>query len=236
MVEVLQGRVAAVCVGKVGELDSSGRTIRSAFVKRPVDGPVRVHSLGVEGDEHVYEGHGGRDGAVLVYSRDHYPFWRDLGVDLPEVGAFAENLTVDGLTEAEVRLGDTFEVGSCALQVTQPREPCYKIAARYGRKDISIIVQETGFTGYLLRVLRDGEVGAGDVMRLVDRDNSHAWTVAEAGRVVNVDRNDDEAARRLLGVAALGAGVKRTLVARLARSETLGLDLDRLYLSGRVET
>lgn len=236
MTELLQGRVAAVCVGKVGELDSSGRTIRSAFVKRPADGPVRVHSLGVEGDEHVYEGHGGRDGAVLVYSRDHYPFWRDLGVDIPEVGAFAENLTVDGLTEAEVRLGDTFEVGSCALQVTQPREPCYKIAARYGRKDISIIVQETGFTGYLLRVLRDGEVGAGDVMRLVDRDDSHAWTVAAAGRVVNVDRNDDEAARRLLEVAALGAGVRRTLVARLARSETLGLDLERLYLSGRVET
>ena len=117
-----------------------------------------------------------------------------------------------------------------------PGALCYKIAARYGRKDISIIVQETGFTGYLLRVLRDGEVGAGDVMRLVDRDDSHAWTVAEAGRVVNVDRNDDEAARRLLEVAALGAGVRRTLVARLARSKTLGLDLDRLYLSGRVET
>ncbi len=232
----LRGKVAAVCVGKVGELDSSGRTIASAFVKRPVSGPARIGSLGVEGDEHVYEDHGGRDGAVLVYSSDHYPFWRDLGIDLPEVGAFAENLTVTGLTEAEVHLGDTFEVGSCAVQVTQPRAPCYKIAARYGRKDISIVVQKTGFTGYLLRVLREGEVAAGDEMQLVERDTSHAVTVAEAGRIVNVDRSDNDGARRLLDVDALSPSIKRTLEIRIARSEKLGLDLDRLYLSGRVET
>ena len=219
----LRGKVAAVCVGKAGELESSSRTIASAFVKRSVSGPARIGSLGVEGDEHVYEDHGGRDGAVLVYSSDHYPFWRDLGIDLPEVGAFAENLTVRGLTEAEVHIGDTFEVGSCVVQVTQPRAPCYKIAARYGRKDISIVVQETGFTGYLLRVLSEGEVAAGDEMQLVERDTSHAITVAAAGRIVNVDRNDNEGARRLLE-------------ARIARSERLGLDLDRLYLSGRVET
>lgn len=235
MTDGLGGRVVAVCVGAVGELDSRGRSIRSAFVKRPVDGPARITALGVAGDEHVYEGHGGEDLAVLVYSRDHYPFWQDLGIDLPEVGAFAENLTVDGLTETEVHLGDTFEVGSCVLQISQPREPCYKIAARYGRKDISIIVQETGFTGYLMRVLRPGTVSAGDGMRLVARDSSHDWTVADAGRVVNVDRNDNDAARRLLQVDALGANLRRTLAARIARGEKLGADLDRLYLSGRVE-
>lgn len=232
----LRGRVAAVCVGEVGELDSSGRTIASAFVKRPVAGQVRVHRLGVEGDEHVYEGHGGEDGAVLVYSRDHYPFWRELGVDIPDAGAFAENLTVDGLTEAEVRIGDTFQVGSCTLQISEPRSPCYKIAARYGRKDISIVVQDTGFTGYLMRVLHEGDVGAGDEMRLVERDASHGWTVAEAGRVLNVDRNDLDGARQLLEIDALSAGIKRTLAARFSRDERLGLDLDRLYLSGQVET
>ncbi|MCY3924551.1 MAG: MOSC domain-containing protein [bacterium] len=236
MVDVLQGRVAAVCVGKVGELDSSGRSIASAFVKRPVEGRVPVHRRGVEGDEHVYDGHGGEDGAVLVYSRDHYPFWRDEGVDIPEAGAFAENLTVDGLTEAEVHIGDTFEVGSCVMQVSEPRSPCYKIAARYGRKDISIVVQDTGFTGYLLRVLQEGRTGAGDEMRLVARDTSHGCTVAEAGRVLNVDRNDLDAARRLIEIDALSAGIKRTLAARIARREKLGPDLDRLYLSGKVET
>ncbi|MCY4630169.1 MAG: MOSC domain-containing protein [bacterium] len=231
----LRGTVAAVCVGTVGELDSSGRKISSAFVKRAVEGRVRVGSLGVEGDEHVYEGHGGEDAAVLVYSRDHYPFWRDLGVEIPEVGAFAENLTVEGLPEAEVHLGDSFEVGSCVLQVSEPRSPCYKIAARYGRKDISIVVQETGFTGYLLRVLQEGDVAAGDEMRLVERDASHDYTVAEAGRILNVARNDLAGAKRLLDIEALSSAIKDKLAARIARSERLGLDLDRLYLSGRVE-
>ncbi len=228
--------MTAVCVGQVGELDSRGRTIASAFVKQPVEGRARVHSLGVEGDEHVYEGHGGTDAAVLVYSRDHYPFWRDLGVDIPDVGAFAENLTVDGLTEAEVHIGDTFEVGSCTVQVSEPRSPCYKIAARYGRKDISIVVQDTGFTGYLMRVLQPGDVAAGDEMRLVERDTSHNWSVAGAGRVLNVDRNDLDGARQLLQIDALSAAIKSKLAARVARAEELGLDLDRLYLSGQVET
>ncbi len=223
-------------MGKVGELDSSGRTIASAFVKQAVPGRVGIHSLGVEGDEHVYEGHGGRDAAVLVYSRDHYPFWRELGIDIPDAGAFAENLTVEGLTEAEVHIGDTFRVGSCTVQVSEPRSPCYKIAARYGRKDMSIVVQETGFTGYLMRVLREGDVAAGDEMRLVERDTSHDCTVAEAGRILNVDRNDLDGARRLLRIGALSAGIKRTLAARLSRAKRLGLDLDRLYLSGQVET
>ena len=177
-----------------------------------------------------------RTRAVLVYSHDHYPFWRDLGVDIPDASAFAENLTVDGLTEADVRIGDTFEVGSCSVQVSEPRSPCYKIAARYGRKDISIVVQETGFTGYLMRVLQEGEVAAGDEMRLVQRDTTHDWSVAEAGRILNVDRNDLEGARRLLEVDALSAGIKRSLEARITRGERLGLDLDRLYLSGQVET
>ena len=236
MTDELCGRVAAVCVGKVGELDSSGRTIASAFVKRPVAGRARVGSLGVEGDEHVYEGHGGTDAAVLVYSRDHYPFWRDLGVDIPDAGAFAENLTVDGLTESEVHIGDTFEVGSCTLQVTEPRSPCYKIAARYGRKDISIVVQDTGYTGYLMRVLREGDVAAGEEMCLVERDTSHDWTVAEAGRILNVDRKDLDGALELLEIDALSAGIKRTLASRISRDGDLGLDLVRLYLSGQVET
>jgi len=140
------------------------------------------------------------------------------------------------LTEADVHIGDTFELGSCTVQVSEPRSPCYKIAARYGRKDISIVVQDTGFTGYLMRVLQEGDVAAGDEMRLVERDTSHDWSVAEAGRILNVDRNDLDGARQLLEIDALSAGIKRTLAARFSRDEELGMDIDRLYLSGQVET
>ena len=97
---------------------------------------------------------------MLVYSSDHYPFWRDLGIDLPEVGAFAENLTVRGLTEAEVHIGDTFEVGSCVLQVTQPRAPCYKIAGPLRPQGhLHRGAGGPGSPGYLLRVLSEGQVG-----------------------------------------------------------------------------
>ncbi len=225
----LTGQVRAVCVGSAGTLIHGRRQIESAFVKPPVSGRVRLGSLGFAGDEHVYEDHGGPDAAVLAYPHEHYASWQVLGLDLPEAGAFAENLTVTGLVETDVHLGDVFEVGSSVMQVTEPRLPCYKIAARYGRKQLAVDAQEAGFIGYMLRVLSEGDVGADDTMRLVDRE-SHGVSVAEAGRIANIDRNDFEGARRVLAVEALGSGVRRILEARVAAADAVGLDVDRLYL------
>jgi MOSC domain-containing protein YiiM len=97
-------------VGAVGVLDRGARPVRSAMVKVPVEGPVALGVLGLPGDEHVYEHHGGPDMALLVYSHDHHASWRAQGLDLPDAGAFGENLTVDGLVEDDVWLGDTFTV------------------------------------------------------------------------------------------------------------------------------
>ena len=229
MVIDLVGKVRAVCVGKVGALTLGQRSTKSAFVKTPVDGPLRLGELGFPGDEHVYEDHGGPDMAALVYPFEHYSLWREFGLDLAEAGAFGENLTVTGLIEADVHLGDVFEVGTSVVQVTQPRAPCYKIAARYGNRNLSIKVQNEGLIGYLLRVLVEGHVSAGDSMRLVDR-GSHGVTVAEAGRVANVDRNDLEAAARVLAVEVLGSSTRRKLTARMASRAEVGLDTDRLFV------
>ena len=168
--------------------------------------------------------------AVLVYPVEHYAYWRGLGLELPGAAALGENFTVEGLLETEVHLGDVFEVGTAVVQVSQPRTPCYKLSARFGRKDMSVLVQNTGYTGYLLRVLTEGEVGANDDMVLVRRDSYHDVTVAQAGRVVSVDRNDHDGARRVLAVEALGSSVRRTLEARIASDVELGLDTDRLFL------
>lgn len=200
-------------------------------MKTAVDGPVRLSVLGFAGDAHVYEDHGGPDMAVLVYPYEHYAHWKDLGIDIPDVGALAENLTVTGLVETDVHLGDIFELGTSVVQVTQPRLPCYKIAARYKRKEMAVEAQETGFNGYLLRVLEEGDVTAGDAMRLVDRE-SHGVTVAEAGRVAGADRNDVETARRVLAVESLGSSVQRRLNARVASHEAVGLDAERLFGDG----
>ena len=227
----LVGRVRSLNIGAVGELQYRNRSIESAFIKEPAQGRLRLGTLGFPGDEHAYWDHGGPDKAVLVYPFEHYDRWRALGFDLPEAGAFAENLTVTGLIERDVHLGDVFEIGTSVVQVTQPRSPCYKIAARYGRKELAVVAQDFGLIGYLLRVLTEGDVGAGDDMRLVERQD-HGVTVAEAGRVVNVDRNDLEGARRVLSVAALGSSAHRTLTERIARAGEVGLDTERLFLAG----
>ena len=228
MIELV-GQVRAVCVGSVRALTLGRRSIKTAFVKSPVDGPLRLGELGFPGDEHVYEDHGGPEMAALVYPFEHYSYWREFGLDLPEAGAFGENLTVTGLVETDVHLGDVFEVGTSVVLVTQPRSPCYKIAARYGDKNLSVTVQNEGLIGYLLRVLDEGDVSAGDPMRLVHRD-SHGVTVAEAGRVANVDRNDLDAAERVLAVEALGSSTRRKLAARMASRVEVGLDAARLFV------
>lgn len=222
------GRLVAVSAGRAAMLRSGTRESRTAFVKAPIEGRVAVSTLGIGGDEHVYHDHGGPDMALLVYPIEHYAHWRAVGIDLPDAAAMAENLTVEGWPETDVCVGDTFAIGTAVVQVSQPRSPCSKIGARYGRRDLPVMVQDTGFTGYLLRVLTPGEIGAGDEMVLLERD-PHGVTVAEAGRVANVDRNDLDTIRRVLAVEALGSSVRRKLEARLATSEAQGLDTRRLF-------
>lgn len=235
---VARALVRSVAVGAVGELRRGERVIPSAFVKAPVTGRVRLGRLGLPGDEHVYEHHGGPDMALLAYPLEHYAPWRaELGLDLPDAAAFGENLTTSGLTEADLHLGDVFSLGTATVQVCQPRTPCYKLAARFGVADMAVRVQSTGRTGYLLRVLEEGDIGAGDEMVLRHREG-HGVTVAEAGRIVNVARRDIDGARRVLAVDSLGSAVRDALAARVAAADTsaanaAGVDeLDRPRLFG----
>lgn len=221
--------VLSVNVGRADVVRHGRREIRTAFVKRPVAGEVDVTRLGLPGDEHVYEDHGGPDMALLAYPEEHYDHWRSLGLDLPPTAAMAENLTTRGLTETDVALGDTFAIGSAVVQVTQPRSPCFKLAARYGRRSLPVEMQTTGFTGFLLRVVSAGSITAGDSVTLVEPATDRV-TVAEAARILNVDRRDLDGARRLLEIDALGSVSRRTLEARVAAGGHAGEDTDRLYL------
>src|SRR6478609_1914096 len=130
MTSALTGRVLAVSAGTSMTLAHGRRTMQTAIVKEPIADRVRIGVLGVPGDEHVYEDHGGPDMALLAYPAEHYAHWRGLGLELPDVGALGENLTTTGLVETDVHIGDTFTVGTTLVQVCQPRAPCYKLAAR----------------------------------------------------------------------------------------------------------
>lgn len=157
-----------------------GRAIRTGIFKEPIPGRVRLGRLNLEGDAQAdLRVHGGPDKAVYAYPVEHYEYWKQvLEMSALPFGQFGENLTVEGLREDRVRLGDVFRVGTAVVQVTQPRSPCYKLGIRMGSKDFPRLFQASGRPGFYLRVLEEGEVGAGDdIVRL--RTHPEQRTVLE---------------------------------------------------------
>ncbi|CAN0370970.1 unnamed protein product, partial [Ectocarpus sp. 4 AP-2014] len=168
-----------------GEASSKGWT--TAFFKTPVAGPIAVGPTGLEGDQ-VAETrvHGGKDKAVCVYSADRFGHWRaDLGLSEAEFGpaAFGENFTVTGLDESTACLGDRWRIGTATFEVSQPRQPCWKLARRWKTKDLTLRVQQTGYTGWYLRVVETGTVTAGDTIAVVENPLPE-WTITRANEVM----------------------------------------------------
>ena len=227
---IAQGTLVAISSGRKAAISHGSRTIETAFVKVPIEGPVKISTLGIAGDEHVYEHHGGLDMALLLYPAEHYSHWRSLGLELPEAAAMAENFTTEGVNETDVAIGDFITVGSVVLQVAQPRSPCFKLAARFARKTLPVEMQTTGYTGFLVRVVEPGVCSAGDAFTCEAGPAVDRISIAEAGRILNIDRHDVDGARRLLAIAELGETVRNTLLARVAAGGQQGEDVDRLYL------
>lgn len=189
-------------------------TVSSAIVKQPTSEPLRLTLTGLAGDQQAdLRYHGGLDKAVCVYAAEHYPFWKEkLGRALPLPG-FGENFTTVGLLEDEVCIGDVYQIGEVVVQVTQPRQPCYKLAMRHQIKDMAVQVTESGFTGFYLRVLKQGMVQAGAEITLLEKGR---LTIAEANRVMHVDRQDQQGIAMVLQESALSDAWRETLGKRLA--------------------
>ncbi|MGZ3145886.1 MOSC domain-containing protein [Lentzea chajnantorensis] len=189
--------VVVVSTGVVRELPWRGRAVTTAIAKTPTPHRVEVGRLGLAGDEQGdVENHGGPNKAVLLYSAEHYTTWSEEIGELA-MPAFGENLTTSGLLESDAVIGAVYSVGSVLLQVSQPRRPCFKLAARHGVDDLAVRAQRSGRTGFYCRVLQPGHLVHGD--RLVPVSTPmHGITAAEVHRVVNLDRGDREGARHLL--------------------------------------
>lgn len=151
-----------------------GETFQTGIFKTPVAGRVAVRPLGLAGDVQVDRRvHGGPDKAVYIYPHEHYAHWQEeLGTNHFAFGQFGENLTTTGLQEDEVRMGDVFRIGSALLQVTTPREPCFKLMTKMNDFTFAKRFLASGRTGFYLRVLEEGEVGAGDPVVRVAGDAS----------------------------------------------------------------
>ena len=199
-------------VGTPGADDPMRRAFTSAIWKEPVPGPVWVRHLGLEGDAVANTRvHGGPDQAVLMYAAAHYPRWRaEWGREDVGPGAFGENLTVEGMTEADTCIGDVLEVGAAVVQVSQPRQPCATLARRHQVRNMITLVRRNGRSGWYLRVLREGQVAPGDPIGLVARP-SPAWPVRRAARVMLARKDDPEEAAALAACEGLSEGWRRRL-------------------------
>jgi MOSC domain-containing protein YiiM len=204
-------------LGIAGAADPMDRPWTSGFYKQPVTGPVRAGKLGLAGDGQAdLENHGGVDKAILGYSAEHYPAWHaELEIAELTFGAFGENLTIGGLTERDLCIGDLWEAGDVQLQVSQPRQPCWKLARRWRRKDLPKRVIRTGRSGWYFRVLQAGFLEAGMPMRCVQRLHPE-WSVARASQVLYAKGTAPSDVAALRCLAELADGWKSSLPAQLA--------------------
>lgn len=212
-------RIVSVNVARPRTVTRDGRRIRTAIFKQPVEGPVRLRTLNLDGDRQAdLRVHGGPNKAAYVYPVEHYGFWR---AELPGMtlawGTFGENFTAEWMVEDEVNIGDRFRVGSAEVVVTEPRVPCYKLAAKIGRPDIVKRFLASGRTGFYLAVAREGTVQAGGEIALIDRD-PHGVTVADITRLYTRGADDREVLARALRVPALSERWKAHLLSRISRS------------------
>jgi MOSC domain-containing protein YiiM len=213
------GTVEAVLTGRAGNY---ARGEQSAIGKQTVTGPVAVGELGLAGDEQGDpKHHGGPGKAVHHYARDHYAFWRsqlgDLAV-LDAPGAFGENLSTTGITEADLCLSDRIRLGTAVLRVSQGRRPCWKLGVRFGVPDMARRVLTTGRTGWYYAVDGPGQIAAGDELTLIDRPYPD-WPLSRLMPLVMRRGGSLDDLRAALALP-LPDSWRETLERKLARSQT----------------
>jgi len=210
-------RIEAVLVGRAVPFGPNGEP--SAIDKRACSAPVQVGLLGLDGDEQgdrVH--HGGPDKAVHHYACDHYAAWRS---ELPaaaarfeHAGAFGENLGTRGLTEQDVCVGDIYRLGTARVQVSQARQPCWRLNLRFGVPDMARRMQTSGRTGWYYRVLEPGTVEAGAALSLEARPHPE-WPLARLLHFLYVERLDFAALERIEALSVLAEGWRRLAARRL---------------------
>ena len=202
----------SVSVGQPRELLVDDRLVRTSIFKSPAPGRISIRNNNLAGDaQSDLSVHGGRAKAIYAYPHEHYAFWREQlpGVDL-QPGHFGENLTIAGLLEEDVHLGDRLKIGSAELVVTQPRLPCYKLGIRFGRGDMVKRFLDSRRTGFYLSVAVEGDLGAGDAIEIVERHPA-AVSIPELLRMYLKERVAADRLREAIAISALSDAWRRDL-------------------------
>ncbi|WFU42316.1 MOSC and FAD-binding oxidoreductase domain-containing protein [Bradyrhizobium sp. CB82] len=217
------GRLLSVNVGLPRDTTWQGRTVHTGIWKTPVRGPRMVRRLNIEGDgQGDLAGHGGEHRAVLVYQHDSYRYWQNqLSRSDFAYGQFGENFTVDGLSDAEVCIGDRYRIGKALFEVTQPRVTCYRLGIRMNEPDMAALLVKHGRPGFYLRVLEEGAVEAGDAIMLVDA-GPERMSVSEIDALLYMPGHRRDQLERALRIPALSAGWRKSFEALLKQERKDG--------------
>src|ERR1700755_2601916 len=209
-------RLLSVNVGGPRDIEWKGRTVHTGIWKDPVRGRCRVGRLNLEGDgQGDLAGHGGEQRAVFVYQIESYRHWQEQLKRSDFVhGQFGENFTIEGLPDDAVCIGDRYQIGSALFEVTQPRVTCYRVAIRMNEPRMPALLTSSGRPGFYFRVLREGEVGAGDEIVKVG-EASERMTVAEINALLYSSQHPRDQLLRALRGDALSEGRRASFEAIL---------------------
>ena len=214
-------RLLSVNVGLPRDVAWQGKTVRTAIWKAPVEGQRAVRRLNIDGDgQGDLAGHGGEHRAVFVYQIDSYRYWQNqLGRNDFTYGQFGENFTVEGLSDAEVCIGDRYRIGGALFEVTQPRVTCYRVGIRMNEPQMAALLVARGRPGFYFRVLEQGEVGAGDEIILV-ASGPERMSVFEINALLYMPGHPRSQLERALRIPALSAGWRASFEALLTQDRS----------------
>jgi len=214
-------RLLSLNVGLPRDIEWKGRTVHTGIWKDPVRGRCRVGRLNLDGDgQGDLAGHGGEQRAVFVYQIESYRYWQEQLKRTDFVhGQFGENFTIEGLPDDAVCIGDRYQIGSALFEVTQPRVTCYRVGIRMNEPRMPALLTSSGRPGFYFRVLREGEVGAGDEIVKVG-EAKEKMTVAEINALLYSPRHPRDQLERALRIEALSPGWRSSFEALLQSQTT----------------
>jgi MOSC domain-containing protein YiiM len=215
-------KLLSVNVSPPKEVVHAGKTVTTGIFKEPIRGRVTLGTLNLDGDGQAdLTGHGGIYKAAYAYSIENYDYWkRELGRTDFAFGQFGENFTVEEMLEDEIHVGDVFRVGDALVEVTQPRVPCYKLGIKMGLSGFEKRFLASRRVGFYLRVLEEGEVGAGDAFDRV-RTDPERMTVREICHLLYFDPENLEGAKKALRIRALSPGWRQSFEERFGQNRSL---------------
>ncbi len=213
--------VVSINVGMPADVSWRGKTVHTGIYKTPVQGPVMVRRLNIDGDgQGDLAGHGGEQRAVMVYQTESYDHWRHhFGRDDLWPGMFGENFTITGLSDHEVCIGDRYRIGQAEFEVTQPRVTCFRVGMRLGEPEMPNLLVAHHRPGFYFRVIEEGLVAEGDEI-VRTRRGRHELSVADVDALLYLPDRDMGMLRRAVDVPALSPGWQQSFAELLAAHES----------------